>query len=450
MTYPGSQRLYVAYLLFIVAVMVAAVGFIVLVQRQQAIALQAQVHTVERTSEALAAHIEATVRSALTDEPTPRTVASLQTVLDGYKSAGDVFNIRISRTDRTVVAAVRRKNLEKPEALPLMHAALGGQPGTTYETVDNVRNFCVALPIRVGGSQWGAVVLYRDLEPTYETVRVAHERVLWVAGATFAVLLASISGLLWLAAREVRRARQAQARRARLALMGTMAAGVAHEIRNPLNSLALSIEYLRRRTHNGDAGPGLPPNFQEDLSSMQHEVQRLDQVVRDFGDLSKEPRIEPRRMPLSASVEHVAKLFQPIAQQRGITLQVRLEDGYAAVNIDPQRMEQVLINLVKNAIEATPAQGKVEIRTKVQDAQLVVEVTDSGAGIAADHQALIFEPFHSTRSHGLGLGLFLSKRLVEAHRGTLTMTSSAGAGTTFRISLPLPVPASAGAPTATS
>jgi signal transduction histidine kinase len=174
---------------------------------------------------------------------------------------------------------------------------------------------------------------------------------------------------------------------------------------------------------------------------MQHEVERLEQVVRDFSNLAKEPSIAPQRTPLSGLIDHVVTLFRPLAQQRGIALYAHVLGAETAAHVDPQRIEQVLINLVKNAIEATPARGKVEISTKVEDGRLIVEVADSGSGIAPDQQPLIFEPFHSTRSHGLGLGLFLSKRLVDAHGGVLTMTSSPGKGTTFRISLPIPAAA---------
>jgi signal transduction histidine kinase len=251
----ASRRIYLAYFALAVAVALGAVGFVVLVQRQQAIAFQAQFETVERTSEALATHIQANVRAALLEQPMSQGVAAVQAQLDGYKALGDVFNIRVSRSDRQVVAAVRRKNLEKPESLPIMLDAIAGKRGNSFETVDGIRNFCVALPIELAGKPWGAVVLYRNLEPMYATAQVANQRILWGTVGTFFMLLLSIGAVLLLAAREVRRAQEAEARQARLALMGTMAASVAHEIRNPLN---LSIEYLRRRASSGWTRPLTP------------------------------------------------------------------------------------------------------------------------------------------------------------------------------------------------
>jgi hypothetical protein len=223
----ASRRIYLAYFALAVAVAIGTMGFVILVQRQQAIAFQAQFETVERTSEALATHIQANVRAALLEQPMPQGVAAVQAQLDGYKALGDVFNIRVSRADRQVVAAVRRKNLEKPESLPIMLDAIAGKRGNSFETVDGVRNFCVALPIELAGRPWGGVVLYRNLEPMYATAQVANQRILWGTVGTFFMLLLSIGAVLLLAAREVRRAQEAEARQARLALMGTMAASCA-------------------------------------------------------------------------------------------------------------------------------------------------------------------------------------------------------------------------------
>lgn len=434
----ASRRLYVAYLAFAVALAIVAVGLAVLVNRQQDIALEAQIETLERTTEALAGHVATLVQNALDDANQEQALRATQELIDGYQLMGDVFNIRVSRSDRAVVAAMRRKNLGKPEGLPIMLAALSGADGRSYETVDGVRNFCVAVPLKVGGQPWGALVVYRSLDPTYATLQAANRRILWVTGLTFAALLVSIGSLLWFAALEVRRARASQARQSRLALMGTMAASVAHEIRNPLNALTLAIDYLKRRAR---AAAGALPSAElaDDLTSMQHEVNRLEQVVRDFADLSKEPRIELQSTSLRGAIEHVIKLFGPLARSREIDLCARYDDGGLTVNADVRRMEQVLVNLVKNALEATAAGGRVEVRTAADAGRLAIEVVDNGAGIAPERQALLFEPFQSSRAQGLGLGLFLSKRLVEAHGGTLSLRSRPGAGTTVRIVLPAPL-----------
>ncbi|MBK7665462.1 MAG: hypothetical protein IPJ21_18380 [Sterolibacteriaceae bacterium] len=434
-----TGRLYLGYGGFALALTLVIFGQMALVQQQLTIASEAQMRTIERVTNALATHIEARVRTLLGDPVTSRSIAAVQGLLDEYKDTDDVFNIRVSRSDRTVIASIRRNHLGKPEQLPLALAALEGQYSTSNEIAHGMRNYCIAVPIRIGGELWGAVVLYRNLEPTYTTLQSAKRRIVGAAVGVTSILLALIGALSWLAVREVSLARQAEARQSRLALMGTMAASVAHEIRNPLNALSLSIEYLKRLATGAGASASLPAPLVDDLSLMQHEVQRLDRVARDFSDLAKPPRIERRVISPSVLIEHVAASFRHLARQRGIELEVRAPERGLLIEADPQRLEQVLVNLVKNALEATPPKGRVRIEAFTQRHRLEVQVADSGAGMSAAQRQKIFEPFHSTRPGGLGLGMYLSKRLVEAHQGTLSVESDQGKGTSVRVSLPLAV-----------
>ncbi len=432
-----TGRLYLGYGGFALALTLAVLGQMALLRQQLAIASETQMQTVERVSQALVTHIEGRVRTLLSEPLTFQSIAAIQGVLDEYKGVDDVFNIRVSRIDRTVIASIRRNHLGKPEHLPLALAALEGRRSTSNEIAHGVRNYCVAVPIRIGGELWGAVVLYRNLEPTYATLQGVKRRIVGAAVGASSILLVLIGALLWLAAREVSLARQAEARQSRLALMGTMAASVAHEIRNPLNALSLSIEYLKRLALGGAASQQLPAPFVDDLSSMQHEVARLERVAQDFSDLARPPRIERRPIALNEVIEHVVASFRHLAQQRRIRFEVRLPAQDLLFEADPQRLEQVLVNLVKNALEATPAEGQVQISAFPQHHGLALEVTDSGAGMADAQRQKVFEPFYSTRAGGLGLGLHLSKRLIEAHQGTLTLASEHGKGTTVRVSLPL-------------
>jgi signal transduction histidine kinase len=426
----ASGRLRLAYAALATAIALAAAGLVGLIERQRAIAFDAQYHTLQRTSEALASYLEATLERAIAELPPSRLEAALQALVDDYKPLDDVFNIRISRHDRVVLAALRRGNLGKPEALPLMLAALAGERGRSVEVVEGIRNYCVAVPLVVDGERWGAVILYRNLEPMYAAVAAAASALRWATLGVFALLLAASGGLVVLAGRELRRHRDAAAR---LALMGTMAASVAHEVRNPLNALGLSLDWLRRRLQR--EAPPSPHELAEELGTMQHQIGRLEHVVRDFTALARPPAIAPARVPLDDAFAHVVALFAPLAGERGI----RLEAPPCGLTLeaDPQRLEQVLINLVKNALEATPAGGAVRLAARPAGARVAIEVADSGAGIAPAQRAALFEPFRSGRANGLGLGLYLSKRLIEAHGGSLSAHSRPGEGTTFRIELPL-------------
>lgn len=426
----------------VVALLVAAAGLAVLVDRQQDIARRAQFDTLERTTQALATHVAARVQEALSDGGDERVQRATQALIDGYRVLGDVANIRVSRGDRTVVAAMRRVDLQQAESLPIMLSAFGGRQAQAYETVDGVGSLCVAVPLAVAGRPWGALALYRSLEPTYATLRAANQHILWLTGATSATLVLSLGGLLWYASLEARKARAARAHQARQSLMRAMAASMAHEIRAPLGSLAYAIERLEHQ-----AGAASRPlsncELAQELSSMQLELNRIDQAVRDFVELARQPNIELQLTSLRVAIEHVVYRFGPLARQREIALAARYDDGGLMVNADVWRMEQVLAHLVANALAATPANGRVEVHTMADEGRLVIEVADTGCGIAPERHALLFEPFQAAQGHGhstgLGLGLFLSRRLVEAHGGTLSVSSRPGAGSTFRIVLPAPL-----------
>lgn len=425
-----SRRLHLAYLALAAAIAIAAGGLVALIEQQQAITFRAQYRTLQHTSEALTAYLEGTLQRLIEEVPPDELEATLQSLLDGYRALDDVFNIRVTRGDRFVLAALRRGNLGKPEGLPLMHAALGGQRGTSVETVDGVRNFCVAVPLVLDGKPWGAVVLYRNLEPMYATVAAATAQLRWATLGALGVLLAASGGLLVLAVHELRRVRDEQAR---LVLMGTMAASVAHEVRNPLNALNLSLDWLRRRLQR--EAPPSPQELVDELAAMRHQIVRLDFVVRDFSDLARPPGIAVEHVSLDTSIGHVLELFAPLARERGIHLDAA--PCGLVLEADPQRLEQILVNLVKNALEATPEHGTVQLSASVADGCARIAIADSGPGIPPAQQAALFEPFRSTRANGLGLGLFLSRRLVEAHGGRLSADSRPGQGTTFHVELPL-------------
>lgn len=218
-------------------------------------------------------------------------------------------------------------------------------------------------------------------------------------------------------------------------------ASVSHELRTPLTSLMAFTELLR----DGSAGP-LTPIQAEYLSDMQESGERLYAHINDLLDLAK---IEAGRMvlhmetiPISEVIDRVARRMQPLALRKNLTLQVACIDRMQLVRADPPKLEQVLLNLVSNAIKFTDS-GTVEIGCDApQHQQVTVWVRDTGIGIEADHYELIFEKFRqidgsSTRTHkGTGLGLALAKHLVEMHGGRIWVESTPEVGSTFFFTLP--------------
>jgi signal transduction histidine kinase len=223
-----------------------------------------------------------------------------------------------------------------------------------------------------------------------------------------------------------------------LAAVGKLAAGVAHELRNPLTS----IKMLVQTGLEGEPPPGLPA---EDLAVVEREVRRMEGYIRTFLDYSRPPRAERRRTDLCAVVRGALTLTEGRARRQQVVLTEALPAGPVMLDIDPEQVQQVLINLLLNAFDALPHGGAVAVTVaRPQDGGPVeVSVRDNGPGIAAAVRAQLFQPFVTGRPDGHGLGLSICKRLVEMHGGAIRAEDAPGGGTVVRFTLPSEPAASA-------
>ena len=217
--------------------------------------------------------------------------------------------------------------------------------------------------------------------------------------------------------------------RERAATVGTTASMLVHEIGNPLNNMALQLQALRRRVSKLEAGSESVAKVDACLS----EIERLSRLVHEFRALSGRRRIVRRRLGMTALVESV--LTNMMRVSRGITISREFFDNHAAVLADADKMQQVLLNLCHNAVDAMPRGGTLTLRTSCQGPQYVLEVIDSGEGVPEGID--IFEPFITTKANGTGLGLAICSEIVREHDGTLAYDSERGKGATFRVRLPL-------------
>jgi signal transduction histidine kinase len=216
-----------------------------------------------------------------------------------------------------------------------------------------------------------------------------------------------------------------------LAAVGQLAAGVAHELRNPLTS----IKMLVQTGLEGDQPPGLPA---EDLAVVEQEVRRMENYIRTFLDYSRPPRAERRRTDLVAVVRRALTLTEGRARRQRVTLSEALPAEPVPLDIDPERVQQVLINLLLNAFDALPHGGAVTVAVArpPDGGPVEVSVRDNGPGIAPAVRARLFQPFVTGKPDGVGLGLSICKRLVEAHGGAISAEDVPGGGTVVRFTLP--------------
>jgi len=218
----------------------------------------------------------------------------------------------------------------------------------------------------------------------------------------------------------------------RLAAVGTLAAGLAHEVRNPLNSAQLQLDLLERRVGKGNLSVD---NVLATSGVVREEIRRLDRLVSDFLAFAQPRPLDLKLESINQLVQGVVDLVGPEVAGTGIALSVKFDPDAGSVRLDPSRFRQVLLNLLRNATEAMGAEGTLRVTTRGPDASgnVTIEVADTGPGFPED--APIFDAFYTTKEGGTGLGLAIVHRIVSDHGGTIQVRSSAG-NTRFCISLP--------------
>jgi len=221
----------------------------------------------------------------------------------------------------------------------------------------------------------------------------------------------------------------------RLSSLGQLAAGVAHEIRNPLNAISMASQRLQREYMPCEQDKGA--EFGRLTGVIRDEIRRLNIIIEDFLTFSRSRRLELREFSLTEVIQKLARLMGEEARVRGIALTVRPEQDALMVPMDVDKLQQALINIVKNAMESIDGTGSIDIAMEKQPGdRAVVRITDTGSGLAPGEVEKIFDPDYTTKEKGLGLGLPIAYEIVRGHGGTIRVQSSQGQGTTFEIELP--------------
>jgi signal transduction histidine kinase len=227
--------------------------------------------------------------------------------------------------------------------------------------------------------------------------------------------------------------------RRRLAALGELAAGVAPEVRNPLGAIQLYSGLLRDECARQQVEPAL-----QLLDKIEAGIQAIEAVVQDT--LALAPRTRQRvACDLAATMQRAAEAVARVLAERRLALAVALPDGCVCVEADARGLQRVLINLLTNAAEASPAGARVELRAAVTDDSVTVSVLDQGQGLPDEFRHRIFDPFFTTKADGTGLGLSIAHRLVEAYGGRLAAANRPTGGAEFTITLHVAPPTSADA-----
>ena len=229
----------------------------------------------------------------------------------------------------------------------------------------------------------------------------------------------------------------------RLAYIGTLAAGIAHEVRNPLSSVKMNVQMMEHRLADL-ADQDQATYFRGKVERIKGEVERLEDSVSHFLAFARPAPLHAEKVKFNDVVDNVLELLHPQCQSQGVQLVRKYARDLPPVELDPRQFVQAVQNLVLNAMQALGRGGTVTVTTESAGDAAILSVADNGPGIPKEIQDKIFEVFFTTREGGTGLGLNIVSRIVEEHRGKLTVESEPGKGSTFRIELPV-APAAAAA-----
>jgi signal transduction histidine kinase len=390
--------------------------------------------------------------------------------------------VRRAAAGSSTAAAVQTAG-SAPEGLvltgTLSEQELGDTRGKTSRELD--------IPIIVNNEKRGYIRLHLLFDDFSELIRTAHRRRLIALIAVFAAGTAGIAGLSLGLTRSLRELSRAAAqvaegdlsvrlapthqdeagkvmetfnqmvvrlrdqrvleerlRRAEhLSAIGNLASAVAHEIRNPLNLISLSVGHLGSSYRPPD--PAQAKEYDEVIAAVRDELKRLNGMVSDFLSYGRPPRLVLRACRVEEVLEEVLSLTAARARDQQIEIVRRFSPSLPAVEADPEALKTCFVNVIVNALQAMPGGGRLEIAASCAPAEdggrtLLVTISDTGGGIAGTDLERIFEPYFTTRDAGVGLGLAITQRILQEHGGRIGVTSAPGSGTSFRIEIPVSGP----------
>ena len=279
--------------------------------------------------------------------------------------------------------------------------------------------WCAVMPVAFGGRVAGQLLLGRPTDQPLDARDYALARQLADGSGT----ILENAGL----AADLENARVLLQRADRLSALGTLAAGVAHEIRNPLVSVRTFIQLLPERVEDEE----FRTTFRELALK---EIERICELITDLLSFSRPTPADREPTDLNEIASQIVRLLEPEAKKRDIVLSMTLAERVPLVVVHEAQVKQVLMNVILNAIQACSGHGTVDVRTADDGAGgCVVEVADSGVGMTPEQREHIFDPFFTTKETGSGLGLYIAHRIVSEHGGAIAVAPRAEGGTTFRI-----------------
>ena len=374
---------------------------------------------------------------------TPVPIENLGGILSAALASGNEVHQMVSisqeRFDHADVQAVPMKDQSGAISAVLL---VGASHRPTLELLQHIRAIAYAVAgagilLAIVCSLWVAGVFSRPVErlaAASREVAAGNWNVHVAAGSRDE--LGQLAEAFNAMTRELLQQRERLLQAERVAAWRELARRLAHELKNPLFPLQITVENLLRA--RSLPAPEFDEVFEESARTLREEIMHLKAIVARFSDFSKMPQPELRTVDVNALVEKVAALHRPQIEQspKPVSLELELDPARPQASLDPELMHRVLSNLVLNALDAMPEGGRITIATRAAPEALEISVSDSGVGLTPEERDRLFTPYYTSKQHGTGLGLAIVQSVVSDHHGSISVSSEPGRGATFTIRLP--------------
>lgn len=365
---------------------------------------------------------------------------AIQSSLEGVQLGKGVVYLAVEDTDGLIIAALGTMPEERMQEC-LLTASAARDPesaGGQCVRVGEMKLMELAVPFHSDGRVIGAIRVGVESEETDRLLAENRRHIFLWAGLMGVIGLLAMGVLYQTQNRHVARLQAMRDRlyqAEKLASLGKLGAGVAHEIRNPLNAISLAVQRLRREFRPVESEKQEP--YEHITHILRDEIQRLNGIVEEFLSLSRTSSLDLRPQSMAQLLERTLSLFQEEAGAKGVELRKRWTSLERPVRMDARKMQQALLNILRNALESTTTEGLVVVSCDEPGKNMTrIRIRDNGRGIEEGEERLIFDPFHTTKTNGTGLGLAIAHEIIAAHGGEIRVASRSGVGTTFEILLP--------------
>jgi len=369
---------------------------------------------------------------------------AIQNVLEAFGFGEGIHYLSIFDRSLSLVAQTGMEDVGEGRDLPVLQLVQGeGESRSAFRSLSNGQEVLeVVRALRLGGEPYGVMQVGLSTQGIRTILSLSRRNIIISIGVLLALGIAGVTLIYIDQNRYLHKVREMEGRvrtAERLLSLGKMGAGVAHEIRNPLNAIGMAIQRLGREFRPREKGS--EREYHEIIRIIREEIGRLNQIVEQFVLFSKPDRLDLASCSPVEILESVSVLFAEEARGKSIEIHKEIAPGLPSLKMDRGRITQALINIVTNGIHAMEGGGKLTIKAELVGRDWVrIGVSDTGRGISEEEVERAFDYSYTTREKGLGLGLPLAHKIVEEHGGRITMDSQVGKGTNVSLFLPVTGP----------